>query len=268
MTEPLNDGLDFGYDSYISQVPEAIRGQIEPAFKTYAETIKNKFGEYDQQYAPFKEITEQGWTPEHVNVGLNLLQQLNTNPDVVYQALLQEYPHLAQQAGAQQVNQQIGQLQQNPGQLPNTTPPAGGELGDIPPELQTRLDQQEEIIQLLYKGFQQQQEGLVSQQAQQREQAELAQFQTELDKIAPSDKYNRDFILAYVAKGATPQQAVEQYTQWETGYQQRLRSNGTPLVAPAGGGGLPSEPIETSKLSDVQRRQLITNYLEAANSQR
>lgn len=265
MTEPLNDGLDFGYDSYISQVPEAIRGQIEPAFKTYAETVKNKFTEYDQQYAPYKEIQEQGWTPEHVNVGLNLLQQLNTNPDVVYQALIEEYPHLAQQAGAGQVTQQIQNLQQNPGQAP-VTPPADG--GEIDPALQQRLDQQEQIIQLLYQGFQQQQEGLVSQQQQEREKMELAQFEQELNKVAPPDKYNRDFILAYVAKGATPQQAVEQYTNWETSYQQRLRSNGAPLVAPAGGGGLPSDPIETNKLTDPQRRDLITRYLEAANSQR
>lgn len=251
MTEP--DGLDYGYDSFLGQVPEALRDQIEPAFKSYSEDIKTKVAGQYGQFEPFKEILDNGWTPEHVNVGLNLLQQLNDNPQSVYQALIQQYPELAPQP--QQVTP-----------TPANTVKPFSEM-DLPPELLQRLDAQEKLIELLGQGFNQQQQ--TQQQFQQAEQEaqELAQFKAQLDQVAPENKYPRQFILSYVANGQSPEEAVASFDAWKAQEINGARSAGAPLIAPAGGGGLPSEPIDTAKLTETQRKDLITRYLETANQQ-
>lgn len=256
MTEPV----DFGYDSYLSQVPEALRGQIEPAFKSYSEELKNKVNGQYSQFDPLKEYFDQGFTPDHVGVGLNLLQEINTNPQNVFEALLKEYPDLAQP-------QQTPQF--TPGQIPPVTPGQQQQTPDynIDPGLQQRLDQQEQLIALMFQGFQNQQQSLQQSQEAAQEQAELDQFRTQLDQVAPEDKYPRQFILSYISQGQTPEQAVKSWTDWKTSELQQQRSSGSPLVAPAGG-GVPSQEIDTSKLSDVDRRSLITQYLERANQQR
>lgn len=248
MTEPV----DFGYDSYLGQVPEALRGQIEPAFKAYSDKLQQDVTGQLGQYAPYKELQDQGWTPEHVTVGLNLLQTLENDPAKVYQALLQEHPELGQQIPAPVTP------------TPNT-PPVDQ---NIDPALDTRLSQMDQMLQLLYQGFTQQQQQTIEQQQAQQEQTELAQFRTQLDQVAPEDKYPRQFILSYVAQGQTPEQAVKSFTEWQTSQFQQQRSNGAPVIAPAGGGGLPSEPLDTSKLTNTQRENLIAQYLETANQQR
>lgn len=258
MTEPSEDGLDYSYDSYVSQVPEALRGQVEPAFKAYSEGIQGKVTEQLGQYEPYKEFIEQGWEPQHVGMGLNLLQQLSEDPQKIYEALVNEYPNLVQQTPQQQQQTPQGQQQQ-------TYDPADYNL---PPELTQRLDQQEQLIQLLSQGFMQTQQASQQAAQQQQEQAELAQFTEELDKIAPSDKYPRHFILSYIAQGQSPTEAVKSFSDWQTSQFQQRNGQSAPLIAPASGGGLVSEPIDTAKLTDVQRRDLMTRYLEAANQQR
>lgn len=253
MTEPI----DFGYDSYLSQVPEALREQIEPAFKSYSEKIADDYKTQFESVKPYKEFEDQGWTPEHVGVGLNLLKEMSENPQRVYEVLVNEYPQLAQQQ------------QQTPVTPETTQTPAtnAGWASDLPPELVQRLDQQEQIIQLMYQGLQQNQTEVQQRAQQEQEQQELRQFEAELDKIAPADKYPRDFILSYIARGQSPQEAIKSYSDWYSSEQTRWRSNGAPLVAPGSGGGIPSEPINTAKLNDRDRKDLITQYLENANRQ-
>lgn len=265
--------LDFGYESYLSQVPEALREQIEPAFKSYSEKLAGEYKTEADQFKPYREFEEQGWEPEHVGVGLNLLKQLNDNPQVVLDAILQEYPQL-QQGLQQQQNtnqlQQTMQQQQQQNQLP--FPNNGNTNGntsdmDLPPALLERMDQQEKIINLMFQGFQQQQDRYAQQQTMEQEQNELKAFNAELDKVAPSDKYPRDFILSYISQGQTPDQAVKSFESWYSSEQAKWRGGNAPLVAPGSGGGMPAEPIDTSKLSSLDRRNLITQYLEAANRQ-
>lgn len=254
MTEPIN----FDYDSYLSQVPEALREQIEPAFKSYKDNLESGYKTFSESVQPYKEFEDQGWTPEHVGVGLDLLKQLNENPERVYNALLENYPQLAQQ-------QQPQQPQQIPGQQQTPANPSWAQ--DLPPELVQRMDQQEQLIQLMFQGMQQQQGELTQRQQQEQEAQQLKEFEAELDKVAPQDKYPRHFILSYITQGQSPQEAIQSYTNWYTSEQSRWRNGNAPLVAPAGGGGLPSEPIDTSKLKDIDRRNLITQYLENANRQ-
>lgn len=263
MTEPVEDGLDFAYDSYLGQVPETLRGEIEPLFKKYSEDLQGKVTSQLGDLQPYREIVDQGWKPEHVTTGLDLLQQLNTNPKSVIEAIAQEYPELLNQITTPPPAQIPGQT---PGQQQQTSSFTPGDM-DISPALQQRLDQQEQLINLMFQGFQNQQQMTEQQQNAAREQQEMAQFNIELDKIAPGDKYHRPFILSYIAQGATPQQAVQQYTEWHTAEQQRMRGSAAPLVAPGSGGGLPSDPVDTSKLNDTDRKALITKYLEAANQQ-
>ena len=259
MTGP--NGLDFSYDSYLGQVPEGLRGQIEPSFKQYSEGIEKAVKEQIGQYEPYKEILDQGWQPEHINVGLQFLQMANDNPERIIQGILEEHPELLQQ---------IPGLNNTPPVVPGQqTPPStdDSEL-NLPPQLLERMNQQEQLIQLLFQGYQQNQQQTQEQQQVAQEQAELQQFTQELDKIAPSNKYPRHFILSYISQGQSPEQAVKSFSDWRTSEFQRQNAGATPLVAPANGGGLPSETVDTSKLTSQQRRDLMVQYLEQANQQK
>lgn len=256
MTESEQTASD--YAQYLAQVPEGLREQIEPAFKSYHDEIAEK----NKDYEPFREVLDQGWTPDHVTVGLNLLQELNTNPQRIFQALVDQDPSLLQQFAPQQI-QPTGPPAYT---APNNTPPKGFE--DLPPELLEWKAQQEEMTRLLFQGFTEQQQLTQQQQQAQQEQAELSQFKTHLDKVAPEDKYPRQFILSFVAQGQAPEEAVKSYESWRQQELSQQRALGAPLIAPAGGGGLPSEPIDTSKLSESARKNLMVQYLEAANRQR
>lgn len=267
-----DDGLDFGYDSYLSQVPEAIRSQIEPAFKSYSENLQNSYKTEHEAFSPYREFEDQGWTPDHVGLGLNILNELNNNPRRIFDALVENNPeflqHVQQQQTGNQLQQQFQQQQQqNQLPFPNNNQQQNNWDTGLPPELVERMNQQEQIINLMFQGFQQDREWRQQQEAQSQESKELQQFEAELDKIAPKDKYPRDFIYAYVAQGKTPQEAVKSYTDWYTAEQAKWRGNGAPLVAPGSGGGSVHEPVDTSKLSDTARKDLIVQYLNAANQQ-
>lgn len=259
-----NTGLDYNFDSYLTQVPEGLRDQIKPAFEQYSEGIKKSVTETYGNLDPFKELVEQGWQPEHVNVGLQLLQMAQEDPQRVVQGILQEHPELINQipglAPQPQVTPPVV-----PGQKPPSTDP---DYSDLPPALLQRLDQQEQIIQLLAQGFQQNQQQSQQFTQQQQEQAELNQFKAELDKVAPENKYPRQFILSYVAQGQSPEEAVKSFTDWQASQTQLANGNRAPLIAPANGGGLPSETLDTSKLTPKQRVDLMTQYLETANQQK
>lgn len=276
MTEPL----DFGYDSYLGQVPESLRDQIEPAFKQYRENLENGYNSYAEKYKPYAEIEEMGWTPEHVGLGLNVLQQLNTQPQTVVDAIVQEHPEVLQQYLQSQGIQSAPQFSGLPGNGINGQPGQGSVPGipqgqnnggssdfDVPPALQQRLDQQEQVIQLIYKGLQQQQEDLTRNRQQEQEQQELQQFNQMLDKIAPQDKFHRPLILSYISQGMEPDQAVKSYQEFMNTQQAQWRGGNAPLVAPGSGGGMPTEPVDTSKLSMSDRKNLIVQVLEAANRQ-
>lgn len=249
-------GLDFSYESYLAQVPEGLRTQIEPAFKEYSESLQKNF----EPYKPYAEVNDQGWTPEHVTAGLGLLQELNSNPQRIFQALAEQNPELLQQFTPQQTPQ-------IPAPNPFTQQQPSADMSDVPPWLAERMEQQEKIIGLLYEGFNKQQEQTVQQQQAQREQEELTVFKNELDKVAPETRYPRHFILSYISQGQSPQDAVKSFDAWKAQELAAQRSSGAPVIAPAGGGGLPSEPIDTSKLNDEQRRALMVQYMEAANRQ-
>jgi len=255
MTEPI----DYGYDSYLSQVPEALRDQIKPAFEQYSEKLKGSVDEQYGQLAPLKEYIDQGYTPQHFGAGLEVLQAINNNPEQVFQGLLENYPDLAQQF-LQQQQQQTPQFQQNPQQQ---QVPSGNEEDPY----ESRFSQIDQVLQLLTQGLTQQQSDYQSQQQAAQEQQELQQFQKQLDELAPEDKFHRPFILSYIAQGQSPQQAIQSYNEWQTGQTQRQNSLGAPIVAPAGGGGLPSESIDTSKLTDQQRKDLMIQYMQRANQQ-
>lgn len=249
MTQP-NEGLDFSYDTYLSQVPETLRDQIEPLFKEYSDGVQGKVSETYGNLDPYKDIVD-GWQPEHVATALSLLETLNTNPEQIYQGLIQNFPELGNQ----------GQPQVTPSQTP-----LNSNNFNLPPEFQTRFNQMEDVIQLLAQGFQQQQSVTKEQQAAAQEQAEMAALNQEIEQVAPETKYPRQFILAYMAQGMTPQQAATAYTEWETSRFQQQASQGTPLIAP-GNGGNPSQRVDTSKLSDTDRKALLVQALTAANQQ-
>lgn len=251
MTEPF----DFSYDTYLGQVPETLRDQIKPVFESYSEALKKSVTDAMQPFESYKPIVEQGWEPNHVIMGLNLLQEVNDNPERVFQGLLQEYPQLAQQF----------QQQTLPTPTPTPTPITPNNF-NLPTEFVEKQNQMEQMLQLLFQGFQQQQEQNQQWSQAQQEQQEMDQLNQYLDQVAPNDKYHRPFILSYIAQGQTPEQAVASYTQWQTNQNQTQNRLGAPLVAPANG-GTPSTPIDTSKLSIEDRKNLMVQYLEQANKQ-
>lgn len=259
MPEPGGNGLDFSYDSFLSQVPEALRSQIEPAFKNYSEGIQKSVNDQLGQYEDVKPLIEAGWEPSHLAQGVGILGMLNSEPERVLEAMLQEYPQLAERFQQQQQTPPAPTQQQQQQQTP--------ENDFLPPEFQTKFSQMEEVINLLVQGFQQDRQQRQEYTQQQQELQELNQFTSYLDQIAPEDKYPRHFILSYVAQGLTPEQAVQEFSNYMSTQGQQQNRQIAPIVAPGSGGGTPTNQIDTSKLDRSQRANLIAQYLQQANQQ-
>lgn len=248
---------DKPYKNYLEQFPEALRGQVEPIFQQWDKDVNTRFEKLHSDFEPYKQFVETGVDPDVISAGVDLLGQVNNDPQRVFTALAD---HLKTQGvDLSQLVQGFG------GTPPVSTGTQESEYGDLPPEFITEFNNMKQMLELQGKAMVAQHQEQEKFSKAQEEQRALEELSTYLDKVAPSDKYPRNFILSYLAQGSTPEQAVESYTEW---YQGQIggQTPTAPRVAP-GGGGLPSTQIDTSRMGSADTKQTVIDFLRAANLQ-
>ncbi|GHF92097.1 hypothetical protein [Streptomyces griseosporeus] len=245
-TEPTGEsspGLNPAWGEALSAIPEQFHGYLTPHFEKWDQSAQQRIESVNQQlsqFEPFKPLVENGIGYQDVEQGLQLMYQINTNPQAVYNALREAY-------GFDPVNE----------------PEASEEEEEENPQTfqDPRVDQLQGYLDVVAQTIVQQQE---------REAAAKADAELEAELNALSKKYpnfDERYVLSLVANGATMEEAAEAYSALvDNVLQQNPRPFAPQVMGTSGGGtGLPSQAIDPRQLTGKDTRNLVVQMLNAAN---
>ena len=237
-------GQNPAWGDALSAIPEQYHSVLTPHFQQWDQAAQQRIENVNSQlsqYDPYKPFVENGISAQDLEQGIQLMYQLNQNPQAVYNALAEAYNFGVNESEAEEE------------------------------------DGEEEAAQFQDPRFDQLQQGLdlVAQTILQQEQAKLdsaaeAQIDSELAELkAKHPGISEEFALSLMVNGFDVSQVGE---HWGNVTQNILQSNPRPFApnvmgSSGGGTGLPSQAIDPRKLDDKQTRSLVVQMLNAANNE-
>ena len=234
--------IDWGSNDFLKNVPEADREVVGRYLKSIDSGISRRFQDLHAQYSPYKELGD----PEELAQAQQIYQLLNENPKQIYDALSEA---LKDELGGAQG---LGQDELDPDE---------SEF-QLPPQIQQKLDQQEQVLQAVAEFILGQQE---TTQQQQEDQA-LEQY---IDLLKGEfGEFDEDFVLTKMFAGMDGEAAVK---AWQQTIQNAMNGAGQAGKIPPilGGGGVHAQ--ENSKtVKDLDRKEtkaLVAEMLAATKSQ-
>lgn len=225
---------------YVKDLPASVVPLVEPIFKKWDGDVTQRFQTVHSDYEPlkpFRQIVDNGWDFNDVQQALVLAQQLNENPQAVYNALQEAYGYGAEQGQSDDENVGFSDPEY------------------VDPNLQRYMEMTETMAQLLTQQQQSEQQA--------REDAELDQTLTALAE--KHGQFDPEYVMTKVYAGNTWEQAIEAYQ----GLINNVAANrpAAPPVIMGSGGGLPSQVVNPASMSDKDRKALITQMLAQAAQQ-
>lgn len=223
------------WQEFLNVVPEEFHPQVTPVLEKWDKGVQDRFTTVQQQYEPYKAwepFVKQGVNPEEADFALRLLNGLNENPQMVYNAIKDFY----NLDGSDNSQGQEG--------------PLTDEVNPLDPRI-SQLERQNEIMaQHLLNNA---------------KQAELAQAEAELDhELSEARKKHGDFdekfVLAYMQNGYPADEAAKAYMDWQAS--ERAKFGAKPLIM-GSGGGAPQFNTDVRKLDDKQTKNLVVQMLQA-----
>jgi len=232
-------GGEAPWASYLSELPESVRPLVEPQFKAWDSNVTQRFQQVHSQYEPLKpyqQFTDAGWSPEDLTQALQLRAALETDPQAVYQALVDNYGYGTPTGEQGQADEPDGTTEYNDPRL-------------------TQLEaQQQQMLEFL------QQQETTKQQV-----LEDQQLDTYLNNLKQTfGEFDMDYVMTKMYNGMSGDDAVAQYRALASQAGQQYQQ--TPVIM-GGGGGVPSQQVNPGSMSDKDRKALITQMLAQANQQ-
>lgn len=240
------------YQSFLDRFDEDSRGTAEEVFKEWDGNVTRKFQEIHEEYKPYKELID-GYDPEVLGAGVQLLEQLRDNPRAVYDNIGSHFKWNNDSNNNGNVsddnNQTTGQ----------SNVPMQNRHQAIPDERYSNLEKQ---LQQLQSVIQEQQMNV-------QRQNELQQFNNYLDTLSQKyGDYDRDWVLGKIASGIEPEIAVQSYIQWyekvtgrQFSSQQEQNAPGTISNILGSGGGTANQAFDPAKMTRTQTQEFISNML-------
>lgn len=231
---------------------------IQPHLAKADTAARQRVEAVNQSYAPWKELVDQGITPQHVQQALGVVHQLNSAPEQVYESLrsfLEREGRMPSQAELKQ--EVIEDESENEGQ----NDPRDQKIQ----ELQEQLQQ--------FQGFVTGQ--FTAQQQQAAAQEADAWLEAEIGRLSdPKNGYDQADIQEIVRIAAFQSQTSGQEPNLDAAAAQfnamrdRIRTTPRPgQTAPrlpmGPGGGSPQGQVDLSSLTKDQRRELVANMLQS-----
>lgn len=231
---------------------------IQPHLAKADTAARQRVEAVNQSYAPWKELADQGITPQHVQQALGVVHQLNSAPEQVYESLrsfLEREGRMPSQAELKQ--EVIEDESENEGQ----NDPRDQKIQ----ELQEQLQQ--------FQGFVTGQ--FTAQQQQAAAQEADAWLEAEIGRLSdPKNGYDQADIQEIVRIAAFQSQTSGQEPNLDAAAAQfnamrdRIRTTPRPgQTAPrlpmGPGGGSPQGQVDLSSLTKDQRRELVANMLQS-----
>ena len=242
-TGPSTETINPAWEEALSGVPDAFRSQLTPHFKKWDEGVNERFQRQAEVYKPYQPFIDQKVDPQRLNASYQLLQQLQSDPQAVYQQL-GEHLGISAQEAEELVNEDNGTEEW------------------VDPRLDEVAQRQEEMQQWM-------------QQEQQKQVTEVATRQANADVDALVEKYNlpRGPVL-----GSILGRAINNHNgDLEAGYQEEMRyqqylaqnnpNNSAPRVLSASGSSGSAPAVDVTALSDSERKAYLVRQVMAANGQ-
>lgn len=236
------------WDAMLQVIPETLRPGVVPYLRKWDENYQK----VATDYAPFKEFTKNGVTPDNITEALQVREILLNNPRFLYDRMVQQF---GSEWG-------VDAKPQEETTKPSEDAEGVADFGDDitkHPKFQEVAQQNQVIAQYL----------LAQENAKQAaaEDAALDQewrgYAAKYPQLTNPDVERTIFSVA-AAQGLSLENAVNWYLSTPMGKMQA--SNGqtrAPNVMPTSG-GVPSTAVDVGKLSDTDTRKLVTEFINAS----
>lgn len=236
-------GLNPAWGEALSAIPEQFHQVLTPHFEKWDQSAQQRIEQANQtvsQFEPYKPFVENGISAQDLEQGIQLMYQLNTNPQAVYNALAEAYGF----------NAATGEIE------------GEEEEGEEDPNFQDpRFDSLQQGLDLVAQTLLQQEQQKLESQAE-------AQIDTELNQLREKHpNISEEFALSLMVNGFGIDDIGK---QWDAISQNILQQNPRPFAPQvlgnsSGGTGLPSQAIDPKTLSGKDTRNLVVQMLNAAN---
>jgi hypothetical protein len=173
-----------------------------------------------------------------------LMQMVNEDPQRVYDLLGQSLEQM--QGGAQEFQQQEQQQY--------------GLDGELPPVFAEKFAKMEQTLEALAQHFMSSEE---TRQAEQ-EDRELDDYLGMLKQ--KYGEFDEDWVLAKMLNGQDGEEALKQYNDWLQGQITSRMSSKRPVPVLGGGGSVPPNGVDATKMTGSQVRALVAGMLEQGSA--
>lgn len=233
------DGQNPAWQPFLEAVPQESHEKVIPLLQEWDKGVTDRFNKVHSEYEPWKPIIQASGDPDTARFALNLLQTMQSNPEVVYNALKEKYKFDAP------TGTESGQGQGEP----NTQ--------DDP--YAARFAQQENQLRTMAEIL------MAERQAKLAEQADVA-LDRELGQLEQKyGKFNEEYVLAMIQNGYSTEDSVKKFFEFQNSLAKQYGPK--PLIM-GGGGGAPGQNLNPAKMSDQQVNEFVVAQLAAAAAER
>jgi hypothetical protein len=213
----------------LAKVPDNLRPELNPALEDYTKRLQSEWEGYSF-------LRENEIDPQTVQYAMNILYTLNNNPRQLYDAIGMQYKFAQEQSESPDLPDDLGQTEDDP------------------------------RIARLEQGLQNMARMLLEARQQQEVEEEDSRLQQELEQARQKyGDYDEGYVLGLALNGKSVDEAVRAYKQLEqrlTGGVSQQRRQPTVM---GGGGAVPGQnPLDPTKLSDRETKDLVTQMLQNA----
>src|SRR5690606_21922806 len=71
----------------LNDLPESLRPLVKPKLEEWDSGVNKRFEQIQEQYSPYKQLAEQGITPDKVEQYANIARMIETNPRGFYEQM-------------------------------------------------------------------------------------------------------------------------------------------------------------------------------------
>lgn len=237
-TQPQQARMNPAWDPVLKAIPESLHGNITPHLTKWDQGVQQRFQQVHSQYAPYRSFIDNGVDADQLQQAYQIYQAINDSPQEVWQALGQAHGYLE----AQQEQGQTG---------------SGYNGNDSEAPLDPRYQRLEE-------GFNTMAQILLRENQTKQEAAEDSRLDQELNGLRQKyGDYDERYVLSLMEHGASGEQAVQEYQKFVNGILTQQNRPRAPRVM-GSRGGVPSQVVDVTKMNPKQTRNLVAEYLRAA----
>lgn len=237
---------------YLKGIPEQDRAIVQKYVKQWDAGVTKQFQKRAEElkaYDPYKQFVENKIPADQLQRAWQIAIAMDADPHAFYEEYGQALQQYANPNGEQPVSNEDVEID------------GGDELPDfssLPEDVQRYIENM--------SGKYQQLEGRWTEFEQRQAEAEAeAAFDNIIDMLHTKyGEFDMDYVLAQLAKGVHPDQAVQNYQKFVEGIVGSHKSKPAAPRIPGGQGGVPNDQVDLTKLTGRDRRNAVIQYLESA----